>query len=103
MSVEVGTFADFLIFKCEVSTRQKCRRLSFVFTPGFAVFLLSHSSLMMNKLVVRSSDGCKFSIRRQMCRSLMGYTEPFFTILPDKETSTGSTNQLYDAYRLNAR
>ena len=40
MSVEVDTFADFLILICEVSTRQKCRRLSFVFTPGFAVSLL---------------------------------------------------------------
>ena len=25
---------------CGMSTRQKCRRLSFVFTLGFAVFLL---------------------------------------------------------------
>ena len=53
--------ADFLNFVFDVSTRQKYRRLSFVFTPGFAVFLLLSLSLMFNKHVVRSSDGCNFN------------------------------------------
>ena len=82
LCVRKVNLADFFIFVCKVSTRQKlstCNVLRLLLVSAF-ISLLSHL-LDVNKHVDNLLTGDDFT-GRHMCLSLhgRGYTKPFFTI-----------------------